>query len=117
MAEDFGARPDSPQIACLQGLRDADLVLLILGERYGAVQGTSDLSPTHEEFREAREHQPVLVFVQEGVQREARQDTFVAEVQAWQSGYFRSVFKTAEQLHDAVIRSPTTTSSRTPPGH
>lgn len=33
MAEDFGARASSPQVACLAGLRDADLVVLILGPR------------------------------------------------------------------------------------
>ena len=35
MAEDFGARPTSPQVACLQGVRDSDLVVLSLGDRYG----------------------------------------------------------------------------------
>lgn len=105
MAEDIGARPDSPQIACLQGVRESDLVVLILGERYGVVQGTSGLSPTHEEFHEARDHKPVLVFVQEGIEREANQEAFVAEVQAWQSGYFRSGFKTAAELRDAVTRA------------
>ena len=88
MAEDFGARPDSPQIACLQEVRDTDVVVLILGAQYGAVQGTSGLSPTHEEFREARDRKPELVFVQEGVQRELQQDAFVTEVQEWQRGYF-----------------------------
>ena len=48
MAEDFGARPNSPQVACLTGLRNADVVVLILGERYGAIQA-SGLSATHEE--------------------------------------------------------------------
>jgi hypothetical protein len=38
MAEDFGACPSSPHVACLSGLRDADAVVLVLGERYGAVQ-------------------------------------------------------------------------------
>jgi hypothetical protein len=102
VAENFGARPASPQIACLQSVRDADMVVLILGERYGVVQGTSGLSPTHEEFREARDRKPVLVFVREGVEREPRQEAFVAEVQAWQSGYFRGGFKTPDQLRDAV---------------
>jgi len=105
MAEDFGARPDSPQIACLQGVREADVVVLILGERYGAVQPASGLSPTHEEFREARDHKPVLVFVQEGVDREPQQEAFVTEVQAWQSGYFRGGFKTADQVRDSVTRA------------
>lgn len=29
MAEDFGSQPNSPQIACLKGVRSADLVVLI----------------------------------------------------------------------------------------
>ena len=64
MAEDFPAQPNSPQIACLQGIRSADIVVLILGDRYGSVQGTSNVSPTHEEFLEARDTRPVFVFVQ-----------------------------------------------------
>lgn len=46
MAEDFGARPQSPQVACLTGLRSADAMVLILGERYGATQPGSGLSAT-----------------------------------------------------------------------
>src|SRR3954453_18971198 len=82
MAEDFGALPSSPQIACLDGVRQSDLVLLILGENYGAVQ-PSGVSATHEEFIEAKDRKQVLAFVQEGITREARQAAFVQEVQAW----------------------------------
>lgn len=105
MAETFGARPDSPQIACLRELRESDVVVLILGDRYGTVQGASGIAPTHEEFREARERKPILVFVQEGVAREPLQENFVGEVQAWQSGYYRSGFRTADELRDAVTRA------------
>lgn len=105
MAEDFGARANSPQVACLQGVRDSELVVLVLGGRYGSVQAGSGLSATHEEFREARERKPVLAFVQEGVQPDAHQETFINEVQAWQSGYFRSGFNTAEELREAVTRA------------
>ncbi len=105
MAEDFGARPDTPQVACLREIRNSDAVVLILGERYGSVQSASSLAPTHEEFREVRDRKPVFVFVQEGVQREPPQEKFVAEVQAWHNGYFRGGFKTADQLRDAVTRA------------
>lgn len=105
MAEDFGARAGSPQVACLQGVRDSELVVLVLGKRYGAVQPGSGLSATHEEFREARERKPVLAFVQESVQRDPQQEAFINEVQGWQTGYFCSGFKTAEELRDAVTRA------------
>jgi uncharacterized protein DUF4062 len=65
-AEDFRASPSSPQQVCLGGVRDADVVVLLLGARYGTLQA-SGLSPTHEEYREARGTKPVLVFVHTGV--------------------------------------------------
>ena len=105
VAEDFGAQPNSPQIACLQGLRSADLVVLILGGRYGYVQGTSGASPTHEEYLEARGRKPILTFVQSGVDRDEQQAKFVAEVSEWQTGHFRESFKTADELRNLVTRA------------
>lgn len=105
IAEDFGARPSSPQIACMQGVRSADLVVLILGTRYGFVQGSSGVSPTHEEYLEARGNKPILMFVQEGVEREEQQAKFISEVGAWQAGHFRAGFKTADQLRALVTRA------------
>lgn len=77
-AEDFGASPLSPQQVCLAGVRDADLMVLLLGERYGAPQG-SGLSPTHEEYRAARSVK-VLAFVRTGVSPEPIQRAFVDDV-------------------------------------
>ena len=79
MAEQFIASPNSPQVACLQGLRQSGLVILILGEHYGATQ-PSGLSATHEEYREARDRCPVIAFVQEGVDRDEDEKQFMTEV-------------------------------------
>jgi hypothetical protein len=103
MAEDFGAQPTSPQIACLQGLRQSAAVVLILGQDYGTKQ-SSGLSATHEEYREAKDSRPVFAFVQEGVTRDADQAAFVREVQAWDTGLFRDGFSNAEQLRAQVSR-------------
>ncbi len=84
MAEDFGALPHTPQIACLDGVRQSGAVVLILGSRYGAIQ-PDGLSATHEEYREARSRGPVLAFVEEGVTHEPKQAAFISEVQAWDS--------------------------------
>ncbi len=62
-AEDFGASPGTPQQACLGGVREADVVVLLVGARYGAIQ-PSGHSATDEEYREARESKQVLVFVE-----------------------------------------------------
>lgn len=105
MAEDFGAQPSSPQIACLQGLRGADMVVLVLGEGYGFVPPGSALSATHQEYREARETKPVLAFVQQGISPGPEQAAFISEVQAWEGGLFRGGFGTADELQDAVTRA------------
>jgi hypothetical protein len=105
MAEDFGASPNSPQVACLQGLRSADLVVLVLGESYGALQPGSGLSATHEEYREARGRKPVIAFVQENATPDPPQAEFIREVQGWESGLFRAGFQTAGDLRDALIRA------------
>jgi hypothetical protein len=102
MAEDFGAQPSSPQIACLQGLRESDLVVLILGERYGAVPPGSQVSPTHQEYLEARQSKQILLFVQEGVSPEPRQAELLADAQGWQGGLFRAGFRSPEELREHV---------------
>lgn len=54
MTEDFGTKSTSPQIACLQGVRQAAAVVLLMEERYGDIP-LSGVSATHEEDRNARE--------------------------------------------------------------
>lgn len=104
-AEDFGASRDSPQRVCLAGVRESDLVILLIGARYGEPQGDHQLSPTHEEYLEARERGSVLVFVQTGVDREAKQEAFLRDVQQWTSGQYSAEFSTPAELRDAVIRA------------
>jgi len=104
MAEDFGAQPNSPQLACLQGLRAAELVILILGERYGDVQA-SGLSATHEEYREAKASKPIIAFVQASNTPEPMQLEFIDEVQEWEGGLFRESFVDADNLRTLVTRA------------
>lgn len=103
-AEDFGATAGTPQQVCLAGVRAAEVVVLILGAKYGEPQG-SGLAATHEEFHEARERSRVLAFVQQGVTREPLQDKFVREVQGWGAGLYTASFTTPDELRDAVIEA------------
>lgn len=103
-AEDFGASPLSPQQVCLGAVRDADIVMLLLGARYGTPQEPGR-SPTHEEYREARGSKPVLVFLQDDVSRELAQQAFVDEVSTWERGGYRESFDTPDSLAAAVIRA------------
>jgi len=103
MAEDFGAKPTSPQIACLQGVRQAAAVVLLMGERYGETQ-PSGLSATHEEYRDAREKRPVFGFVQKADQRETEQNAFIGEAGKWASGLFWQEFSAPEELRRLVTK-------------
>lgn len=103
MAEDFGAKPTSPQIACLQGVRQAVAVVLLMGERYGETQ-SSGLSATHEEYRDAREKRPVFGFVHKVAQREPEQSAFIDEAGKWASGLFWQEFSTPEELRRLVTK-------------
>lgn len=103
-AEDFGARPDTPQQACLEAARRSDVTVLLLGERYGYKQ-PSGLSATHEEFREAREHRQVIAFVQSSVTPEPDQQAFIREVQEWAGGALTANFTDPADLQAKVTRA------------
>lgn len=103
-SEDFPALAESPQQACLAGVREADVLVLLLGPRYGQLL-ESGLSATHEEYREARERRPVLTFVQKGVDAEPTQQDFIDEVRRWHGGAFTADFTTPEDLQEAVTRA------------
>lgn len=100
-SEDFPASPLTPQQACLAGVRWAEAMILLVGARYG-IRQPSGLSATHEEYREARERMPVLVFVEEGVEFEPAQHAFLREVQGWTTGHFSARFRDPDGLRDAV---------------
>lgn len=97
VAESFGARASSPQVACLDGLRNSDAVVLVLAERYGYVQ-PSGRSATHEEFLEAKDRKPVLMFVKQGAASESAQKAFVEEAGRWASGDLWESFTDADDL-------------------
>ena len=102
--EDFGALEKSAREACLEGVRWADAVILVLGEHYGGVLA-SGFSATHEEYREARTRGTVLAFVQESADPEPRQREFVGEVRDWQSGLYTDSFDDPDELQHKVTRA------------
>ena len=101
LAENFPASSTSPRIACLAGVREADAVVLLLGERYGPKQNM-DLSATHEEYREAKERCIVIPFVQANVELEEEQQQFVNEVRSWSGGHYTMPFDSPEGLRKAA---------------
>jgi len=103
-AEDFPASASSPQRACLAGVRQSDLVVVLLGQRYGQPQA-SGKSATEEEVEEAVATKPVIVFDQTGVDRDADMVGFVSRLQDWAGGALTASFSTPEQLRDRVTRA------------
>lgn len=104
MAENFHAKPQSPQIACLDGVRQSGLVLLLLGSDYGVKQN-SGLSATHEEYREAQGKRPVMAFLRSDVTPDHDQAEFIKEVEGWETGLFRRNFFTSQELQKQITRA------------
>ncbi|WP_043833202.1 DUF4062 domain-containing protein [Muricoccus aerilatus] len=103
LAEDFPAMATSPRVACLDSVRAAGAVVLILTERYGAKQA-SGLSATHEEFRTSKDTRPIFAFVREPTlgPREPDQEAFIREVQEWVEGRITKRFTEADDLRELV---------------
>lgn len=104
-AEDLASGPNPAERACLELVRRADVVVLLLGARYGA-STSRDVSPTHEEYREARSiGKDVLGFLQEGVTAEAQQRALIDEVREWATGSAVATFGTPADLRDEVVKA------------
>jgi hypothetical protein len=95
--QNFPGSSRSLQVACLAGVREADVVILLLGERYGPKQNLG-LSATHEEYREAKERCTVIPFVQGNITFDDDQDAFAAEVRSWNGGHYSASFDGPEDL-------------------
>ena len=103
-SEALPASPDTPQRVCLAEVRQADVVVVLVGSRYGAVQ-PSGRSATEEEYREARDRCGVIVMVQDGVAREPREEQFLRELQDWAGGRYTAAFADIDGLRDALTRA------------
>jgi hypothetical protein len=104
--EDYTAQPVPSRQACLRGVDQADVYLLLLGGRYGDPIFDSGLSPTEEEFTRARQlGSPMLVFVKQGIHVEPRQQVFIDRVEEYTSGRFRAGFTSTVDLQPKVVRA------------
>ena len=103
LMERVPASPDSPQTACLTEVENSDVVVLLMGARYGYTQ-PSELSATHEEWVHARSiNKKVLVFVERVYDRETKQEAFVKTVEEWVDGHLRKQFSTPLELSLRIV--------------
>lgn len=97
--EDFTAQPVPSRDACLAGVEDADVYLLLLGSHYGDPVFDSGLSPTEEEWTVAKRRGiPILVFRKLGVDFDDAQTAFAKRVEDYVTGRFRDTFSGAVDL-------------------
>ncbi|HEX7680247.1 MAG TPA: DUF4062 domain-containing protein, partial [Thermoanaerobaculia bacterium] len=86
--EFFGARPELPLETCLAEVRQSNLVLVVVGSRYGTLVPGSDISYSHAEYEEAfRLNKPVHAYIrpndaEEAPHQEPEQQRRLAEFKA-----------------------------------
>ncbi|RJS91143.1 DUF4062 domain-containing protein [Salinisphaera sp. Q1T1-3] len=101
---DLPAKAYSPEQACLTEVSQADMYIVIAGERFG-YRTDSGLSVTQTEYREAQKTQrPTLVFIEQ-VQPEADQESFIDELQDYAAGLFRRTFSSPDELKDEIVQA------------
>lgn len=105
--EDFPSDTASPRNSCLDGVRSADVLVLLLFKRYGFVT-PSGKSATEEEYDEAgKSHKNIFVFRQTGVSFEQQQQAFVENVEDYVTGHHRTTFHDPDSLRNAVKKTMT----------
>jgi len=104
MAEELSSRTYSSETACISEVQKSDLVLVILGKKYG-FRTPAGISVTQSEYRAAiKAKKAVLVFLEDG-ELEPDQAAFKAEVENYYDGFFRTKFSTSEQLKHLIIKA------------
>ena len=103
------AEDKSSQKVCLDGVRECDIYLGIYPKNnYGWGESPVDISPTHEEFRKAREYgKQCLIFVENTNEIDPRQSEFLKEVGDYVEGRFWNEFEFEElgKLKHLVYRA------------
>ena len=99
LMESKPAAPSTPRQACLDEVAGSDVVIMLLGERYGAIQ-ESGKSATHEEYDHARKlEKQILAMIQKVPKRESQQEKFLqVEVGHWTRGLFCSYYSNHTEL-------------------
>lgn len=114
--EDFGAKDLTSRGACLGGVQEADVYLLLLGPTYGGEMGDTGLSATEEEFNTATGRAlPIYVFKKRDTTPDAQQESFLARVGNYQEGRFWTEFTDNAELGVAVTKALHGHRAPTPP--
>ena len=117
-AEEFPAARIAPRSACLDGVASCDVVVFILGARYG-VPTAVGISAVEEEYTEAKRcRKQILLFI-EKTQYEPEQERFIRSITSYVGGHWRKLFSTIEELESLIeqtLREMTPMSGTNPEG-
>ena len=101
--EDFTAQPTPSREACVRGVQDADVYLLLIGAHYGTPLPDTGQSPTEEEWTAAgAAGKQRLVYRKLGVELEADQQAFLDRIGDYGSGVFYDTFTDVAELQIKV---------------
>ena len=103
-AETLGSFPHSPEEICALMAEQCDIFVLIIGERYGYTIRSREMSVVEFEYEVAlrQNRGKILVYIKEGVTRDAELERFVKRVEDFEKGHFRTLFKTADELPEMI---------------
>lgn len=108
--EDHPAKCKSSESAYLDEVRDRDIYIGIIGNRYGSV-GRGKISPTEAEFREAQKgHKVILVYIkgENGIKDQSREQgvrKLISEIKDPKKGYSYRRFNDVPGLKNLVYES------------
>lgn len=104
--EDFGAQNAPSRAACLAGVGQADVYVLLLGAAYGDAMDDSGVAPTEEEYNVAQQRGiPILVFKKQGVTFEPEQQQFIDRLGDYSGGRFWGSFVDEKTLGIVVAKA------------
>lgn len=108
MFETQPASAEGSRRALFDQVGTSDALLLLVGAEYGE-PGERGISPTEEEFQQARDRGiDVLALVQEGIEREPAQEEFLARVRGtWERGNFTANFTGPADVALAAVKTLT----------
>lgn len=105
-SEAMGSIADSSERVCIGMAQKCDLMILLIGERYGYVDPAWGVSVTQKEFETAREQDKhkILVFVKSVAdgKMESRAIEFMRQATDFRDGYFRAAFRDVQELREQV---------------
>ena len=94
---------------CIEAMKNADMVILVMGKSYGHIPTICEFpfdgntSVTHAEYKIAvKYNKPILIYVKDVEEREERQADFINSVRNFNDGYFTAKYQDVPQLEERL---------------